>query len=767
MEKRKFKDVDDKRDKFFHNLEQRISQLVDMYTHSDDKELRVYEVEMKKYYRAQPTREKAEALYDRLMVYVAKKGDESVYPYLFTEIKILLEDGAVKRDFFQTFTQSRAEQSVLFSSSFGKEVRGIEKELAKAETNYKALERKLFTSGNKASGTNTVISSRIKALAHTIQTLRATLEEHTQNIPEKDCVAAKTDVLAQRHYEKLSSYRDQLDKGFVWLPSRLRIHEQTILALQNYRWPLLIGEAGSGKSEQADAAALELTGYLPVSVECGSTTGDAQLLGTTEIDPETGGSYKRYGALVAAYTGFESSTDKQPVFPNGRIVRFDEFGRLGERAYSLLKRARQLKAGDAFEGRKVLPGASAILTSNPVGPRYPDRKSPDPAIRREIAEVYVDYPEMSNEDPELYEYLLATLMDGNKYINVAKEELAPHYVRQEVAADDEGAQISKTERVTARFELSSSKVDNKHGILWRFSHAIKALQNSFIAGNATLKPEFLGRCLRYREVDGEIAISPDGVGEPLVLSTSTITLGELSSWLQSYNSRRERKDVSYKVDSLEKWLQLKINTYLKQADSIDKEKIEAIFTYFGCLNTDSTPKTTTSVTHLDIGYLSPRIPRPLEIENIEQKVAKPQKEKRDLSMYTAKNVLMENGESLHVRSVPMDAHTFEDGTKFTIVVGEKIEIDGVEYVFDGEVESADNEDYVGNGAVYFANGEKLYRVYESQDLMRGKMLYQTREFMEKIDAQVKNAKEFWSITCGNAEYIKYYNETTEPEPVWN
>ncbi len=212
---------------------------------------------------------------------------------------------------------------------------------------------------------------------------------------------------------------------------------------------------------------------------------------------------------------------------------------------------------------------------------------------------------------------------------------------------------------------------------------------------------------------------------------------------------------------------MKINTYIKQADSVDKEKIIAIFTHYGCLGDSRKPKTTTSLTHLDIGYLSPRVPRPLEIEKIEQKVAKPQKEKRDLSMYTAKNVLMENGDSLHVREVSMDVYTFENGTKSTVRVGEKLEIDGVEYVFDGEVESADNEDLVGKGAVYFANGDKLYRVFEEDDLARGKMLHESRGFMEEINELAKKSKEFWDITCGNEEYVKYYNETTEPEPVWN
>ena len=178
-------------------------------------------------------------------------------------------------------------------------------------------------------------------------------------------------------------------------------------ALLNHRWPVLIGEAGSGKSEQADAAALELTGYAPTKLACESTTGEIQLIGYDEIDPKTGGSYKKYGKLMQAFTGFENSGEKTPAFKTGRIARFDESGRLGPKAYAIIKEARQLKPGDDFNGKPVLPGAAAIWTSNPVGPRYPDRHAPDPAMRRELAEIPVPYPDMSPKGPELYDLRLS------------------------------------------------------------------------------------------------------------------------------------------------------------------------------------------------------------------------------------------------------------------------------------------------------------------------------------------------------------------------
>lgn len=758
-------------------LEKLVDSLIAQHRVVDDPdkknvELNAYKKQMTKYYASLPTREKAEAAYDRLRVSVAKT-DPELLPFIFAEIEILLKEKSVRDLFFKTLAESRVQSYDASSSPFGKKLQILEHEINIAESQFKELERKLFTSADKNSARNKIASGRLKSLAQT-------LEEKNNEMLQELLVSgetqdeAHTDVIAQRQYEQLQEYRKQLQQGFVWLPSRKRIHEQTIQSLQNYRWPLLIGEAGSGKSEQADAAAKELTGYDPVSVACDSRTGEADLVGVDLLDPKTGGSYKEYGALVSAYTGFETSLEEKPTYPNGRMVRFDEFGLLGDRAYALLKEARQLKAGDMYQGHEVLPGASAILTSNPVGPRYPNRRAPDAALRREIAEIYVDYPEMSNEDPELYEYLVTSLMDSKGYVNVAKEEVSPYFERKELDADDPEANVfsefpADDKRIVARTELLVNDADRQHGILWRFSHAIKALQNSFIAGNATLDKSFTDRCLRYREVEDVIEVSPDGVGESLTLSSSTITLGELASWMKTYNERRERNTDARSIETLEKWLQMKINGYIKQADKADKEKIQAIFVHFGCLDKVSLASTSTPMTHRDIGYLSPRVPRPLEFAKIHpaEEEKAPVKEKRDLSMYTAKNVLMENGESLYIREVDAENILEEGDHKFSVMRGNRLEIDGKEYVYDGIVEDADSKEYIDKGAVHFANGEKLYRVYDAEELVRGKLLFESRGMVEECDALVEKSKEFWSVTCGNEEYVKYYKETTEPEPVWS
>src|SRR3989338_7361570 len=115
----------------------------------------------------------------------------------------------------------------------------------------------------------------------------------------------------------------------------------------------------------------------------------------------------------------------------------------------------------------MLPGAGAIWTSNPVGPRYPDRHAPDPAMRRELAEIYVPYPEMTPENPELYEAALAALEDENYHISIAPEELKPSYDKK-ILPEAERTVLEDGSIVVARDEIVLNAADERHSALWRF-----------------------------------------------------------------------------------------------------------------------------------------------------------------------------------------------------------------------------------------------------------------------------------------------------------
>ena len=702
------------------------------------------EKEVLEYYKKLSPREKTDILYGKVMAYLAdqraeaarKKETESqgenfvpeeIDPYLISEIKVLLSDPQVKELLPSTYGETRLDSKKFRASELGKLWNDTREEIGQKEEAYKRIERDLHLDKISGQGKISSARSRMERLAENLAALEKRKQklETLQDLPQ---TAENTDAVANFQYENLKEYKKQLDKGFVWLPSRKKIHQETVSAILNHRWPSEIGEAGSGKSDQANAAAIELTGYPPTEIECESTTGETQLIKDKVISSqaEGGESYDEYGPLMRAFTGYDDSRQDKPTVTTGRIARFDESGRLGRKAYSIIKKARQKKIGDDFYGRPMLPGAGAIWTSNPVGPRYPDRHAPDPAMRRELAKIHVDYPEMSAENPETYEFALTALMDENDHIAVAKEELAPAYEKKEIP-ENKREILEDGGIVIAKDEIIKNLADARHGALWRFSAAVKALQDSFVYGNAETEkyPETL---LRFKEdADGNIEVTTGG-GEPLTLSTSTVTLGELASWMTGFNERRQKQDAEFRVDILTEWLNFKINTYLKQADKADKAKIRAIFEYFGFLNKTVIPDLTAAkpLTPKEIGYLSPRAPRPVYVESPPSGEPPPnegagEKPETPPKAHETRQVLLEDNSRIlmKVREFTLPNGAFDLSAKklvpLEVAVNRKFKIQGETFTFAGIVEDAASP-YNGQPIGQLASGEGLYKIFSQEQL---------------------------------------------------
>ncbi|MBI4050865.1 MAG: hypothetical protein HY396_02730 [Candidatus Doudnabacteria bacterium] len=732
-------------------------------TAQEQKELEAEKRSMEEYYAKRSPREKVDVLYSKLMAYavdrqadVARKQEaqqrnekykpRKADPYLFSEIKILSSDPKVRELLPATYGEARFDAKKFRISALGNLWQNINEEMHQKEDAYRLLEQDVHLSRIAGAGAVSAARSRMARLAENISTLgwRKQGLETLWGFPK---TTENTDAVANFQYENLKEYKKQLDTGFVWLPSRKEIHKKTVSAILNHRWPVLIGEAGSGKSDQADAAALELTGHLPTEVECESTTGETQLIKDKVIasQSEGGESYEEYGPLMRAFTGYDDSRQEKPEIATGRIARFDESGRLGPKAYSIIKKARQRKSGDDFYGHSVLPGASAIWTSNPVGPRYPDRHAPDPAMRRELAEIYVDYPEMSKENPELYEFALAALEDENYHIVVAKEELAPTYERKDIL-ENQREVLEDGSIVVAKDEIVENMADSRHGALWRFTAAIKALQDSFVFGNAETE-KYPDTLLRFKEdADGNIEVMASGSGEPLTLSTSTVTLGELASWMRGFNERREKQDAEFRVGTLTEWLNFKINTYLEQADKADKEKLRAIFRHFGFLDKSVVPdlKKAQPLTPKEIGYLSPRVPRPVHVERpVGEETTKAKSERpeaQEVKEYETRQVLLENGGRVNIK---VGAHAFEwDNVKF----GSNIRRSGVKFSFVGVIE---DETSVSNGkpVAQLAGGEKLYKIFTPEELHVGLLV----EFAAVSEEELHDLEKDIAESCAIGE----------------
>ncbi|MBI2473199.1 AAA family ATPase [Candidatus Uhrbacteria bacterium] len=720
-----------------------------------DREL---EEEIRADYHSRTPREKADILYEKVMAYVTdkkthaaelRKGKGENQPFVLSddlkaEIKVLLEDQSTRDLFSKTYAQARVDAKSYRLSDLGQTWNHLNEQIEKLENEFQQTEQALFL--KTIEGKSNVSSARSKAerLAKRLLTLKGQREDLKMvNLENVFHTPENTDVAAMFQFETVTEYADQLKNGFVWLPSRERIHTDTVAALQNGRWPVLVGEAGTGKSDQADAAALELTGSLPTEVECEATTGEKQLVMDVAIDSQTGGSYQEYGPLMKAFTGFDDSRQTKPSSSKGRIARFDESGRLGSKAYSVIKKARQKGSGDDFYGRPVLPGAAAIWTTNPTGTRYPDRHPVDPAMRREIAEIYVDYPEQSAENPEQYEFMLGALLDENRHIpGVAETELAPAYTKQEFA-EDQKYKLPDGRTVVAKDVLIEDASDKKHGTLWRLANAVKALQNSFIYGNHF--PEKIPSDALFIDDDNS-EIKTDGTGSLLILSTSTITLGEVKSWMQGFRDRLQKQNEAFQVETFSEWIKLKIDIYLKQVDQADRAKIKAIFEHFHLLDAPPDVEREKPLTPKQIGYLSPRVPRPLHVEAPVAEVKPPDEPKegeKKPELYTTVEVALEDGSNIRIRKgdtafdtkvtkglgvVARKANSFVPGSGHAPSKQTRFLVNGREYVFSGMLE--DGSKPVGS----LFEEPDLHTIFTPEEVEQGIIQYSFQKLEKDVEA---------------------------------
>lgn len=697
-----------------------------------------------------PTDQKANLLYDKLMsrfqalkvMREDKSRDpdartEPIDPYLISEIKTLWDDEATAELFCSRYGDARIEAQLYKLSELGTRYREINETISRKEKEFEDISQSLFL--RRVSRPDQLSATRGKSERLAKELIR--LRNERQKITELDGlppIPENTAIAAHIAYERLADYHQQSKEGFVWLDSRIDIHHQTMAALQNGRWPVLVGEAGSGKSEQADAAATALTGEVPTHLACSERTSERDMISDKEIDPDSGGSFDAYGPVMQAATGYEDSRKTHPS-SSGRIVRFDESGRLGSQGYAIIKELRQKKPGDMLFGKPVLPGFGSIWTTNPVGPRYPDRNEPDPAMRRELAYINVDYPPQTAQNPELYEFMLANLIDENGHIAVSKSELAPAFEKMVfVPPQTLGQHIEQTfprqftkeeldslsstdpRLISGQEELVSDPTDPKHGTLWRLAFAVRELQNAFDSGNDQNAPNDALKFISTPE--GIIEISDHG--EPLTLTTSTVTLGEVASWMKGFLDRKLKDNADFQTDNLSEWLRFKLENYLKQADEQDSGKIRAIFEHFHLFDTAIETKNGEPLTPREIGYLSPRVPRPLQLkhpepENGEPEIAEAQPEPEpEVELNETIELMLEDGSKVLSKS---ENASFIDRENKTVQLypGNIFTLSGTKVRFKGIVDNSDSRDeWHGQPIIEtdVEDGGGLHKVVETGDI---------------------------------------------------
>lgn len=265
-------------------------------------------------------------------------------------------------------------------------------------------------------------------------------------------------------------------------------------------------------------------------------------------------------------------------------------------------------------GKQIKPGFFAIGTTNPPGIRYPNHHRPEVALQEEFSEIKLDYLPNTVDDPEGYEFIVVELMDKNGLIGINLAELSPAYSSEQISKpDDFPAEDDRHNYQYTREKIVDDPTDSRHGYLYRLSFGVRAIQDCFNLGNEEEIPDSALR---------------DDSGEPIRLN-ATINAGEVAQWCRQYKDRFGLDNPSFHTENVSDFFRVKLENFIRQvSDKDDQEKIRSIIDSFHLLdgfrindsndNSPPTPK--------EIGYLSPRVPRPVIVRKIEKTSGMPKKD---------------------------------------------------------------------------------------------------------------------------------------------
>jgi len=425
---------------------------------------------------------------------------------------------------------------------------------------------------------------------------RTVLESHLSELEEKlTTVKEKNpDVAALIEYDTIKDYATQLrETGFIWTASRQKLLGNVMTAALTGR-PLvmLMGETGSGKTAIARVAALKLSGREPERTVGGNQEKFARLLASPAI--QEGKTYYEFGPLLRAMTGKSSSIDEAPGYGGGFFFD-DEFN---TRPTSVQREIIKF-VSEARPGRKVTipgtpltvmvePGFLYLAAGNPPSERY-DREETGIETKREFAGnvLNVEYLEQTPDNPELYQVLLASLIDSStgRLTAVTPEEVQPAWLKDKATGE------------------SSLDLDPTHGaFLWRFSQAWGELFKAFSHKDTILHKAH-----------------PADAKAKWHLPSFILDPGVVISWIDQYKaSPKARK--GHVADFLER----KLSDYILQFPEDEQKTVDKYLKHFALVQniggkpkgTKATKETTKPpsrvLTPRDIGYLNPNVSRPKE-----------------------------------------------------------------------------------------------------------------------------------------------------------
>lgn len=215
---------------------------------------------------------------------------------------------------------------------------------------------------------------------------------------------------------ELAVCRKQLKENrFAVTTSRQEYIDRIETLIEQGKPILLEGHTGTGKTELAKYAALELAGREAEVVYCNLQTRQSDIFGKQSLREGEHGSTVTamdFGPLVRSLT-------------EGRICIFDEFNELDPRFRQVFKALYNAKPGDMVNvpgNGKVLVarGYGVIMTANLKSEKYSKKEALEPQEAREFGDstIRMDYQPAS----ELYDVALSSLADTEGRVLLTREE---------------------------------------------------------------------------------------------------------------------------------------------------------------------------------------------------------------------------------------------------------------------------------------------------------------------------------------------------------
>jgi len=405
------------------------------------------------------------------------------------------------------------------------------------------------------------------------------------------------DLSALAEYETLKKYAHELRRGnFIWTESRRALLAKLEAAAFSGQPVLISGESGTGKTRLVEQASLVLTGQI-----CNETPGKdtrfQDLIAKPKIS-SNGQSYFEYKEVGEAVTGRDSTLKDEPDH-RGRIVADDEFNLLD----SSEQTGRLARVAEWTPGKKVrmpvtnqevqvAPNFLYCAMVNLASERYERKKIP-PEVLRKFAKVDVGYPPQSEKNPELYEMMLAALMDQNGRLRASESEIMPEYEYEENEEwlEADGQRTKATVRTRRLLEVKTTKdargretSTQAGGFLWRLANCLGELNKSFSRHETVLKAK----------------------GEGQFVKDIIIDVGQILGFLKQYVKMGQGKNLEEFVANKLKEQFLDRDAYSKE----DRALVREFLSYYG-IGVDSAEGQDRAefrnFSPVEVGLLSPRV----------------------------------------------------------------------------------------------------------------------------------------------------------------